>query len=1126
MKVELLLQELVQNNVKLTVKEDKLLCQLPAGGIDDSLLVLLKQHRDEIKEIIQTMRKSRLTRPSIQKRKDASSPGVLSYMQQRLWVLDQLEGSAHYNISNALLLEGELDADILQKVFNSIIERHEIIRTVYAVDENGEPAQIVQSVQPLPILKVDLTDFSEEEQQKKVRQLQAEDSKLSFDLKKDILLRVTLIQLKQDAFVLFVTMHHIATDGWSFGILMKEFSTLYRAYSKAEKDPLPELAIQYSDYAEWQQEWLKGETLEELKSFWSGQLQDLPPVHSLPLDNARPKAQTFTGNTIHSKIDVETLSELKRICDKEGATLFAGLYAAFSVLLGRYSNEKDIVVGTPIANREQSEVEDLIGFFVNMLVLRTRLSDEQSFVELVRQNKQLLLDVYAHQQMPFDMLVSTIQPERNPAYSSLFQVMIVLQNNERTEIKLPGLSIRQVEKARPFAMYDLSLTINENENGLLLNWEYNTDIFRTLTIKRMAVHFERLLKSLIASPEADVNKAGILSDEEMEGLAAFNRTGQPYPQDRTIMDLFAEQVRATPEHIAVKFEERSYTYAQLDQMSNQLAGYLAGTYAIGANDLAGIKLERSESLSLAILSVLKAGAAYVPIGADYPEERVDYIIKDAKIKVLINEEELSRFFQVQNNYPKERLAVKPSPGDLAYCIYTSGSTGAPKGVLNQHDGLYNRLVWMKEYLNVTGSDVILQKTPYTFDVSVWELLLPFICGAQLVFAIPDGHKDPFYLQQLIDKEQVTITHFVPSMLNVFLASLEPAACKSLNHIVCSGEALPAKVVSECKQKLNSRIHNFYGPTEAAIDVTAIDLTNVDTEMHGVTIGSPIANTSIYIVNEAMGLQPVGIPGELLIGGVQVARGYLNKPQLSSEKFISDPFREGSRVYRTGDIAKWNPDGSITYLCRKDDQVKIRGHRIELGEVTAHLLSKPSIKDAVVTVHKISEIEKELVAYIVSDVEEDASSLRKFLAGKIPDFEIPAFFIQLEALPLSPNGKVDQKALPDPAIGTLTGNVVYEAPRNEQEEKLIEIFARGLGRNPSEIGVHDNFFDLGANSIKLIKIMNEIKKEFKVEMRPVLLFQYPNINELVSMFASNQNEATTEEEAFISADMDDMLDSFY
>jgi amino acid adenylation domain-containing protein len=1123
MKVETLLQELVQKNVKLSVKEDKLLCQLPEGGIDSSLLNLLKQHKEEIKGVIQATKKSRLERPVITKRKNDAGPRPLSYMQQRLWILDQIEGSAHYNISNALLLEGELDVDIFQKAFNTILERHEIIRTAYQVDDNGEPCQVIQPVQPLPIVKIDLTDFSEEEQNRRIKLLQAEDSKMSFDLRRDILLRVTLIQTRSNAFVLLVTMHHIATDGWSFGILIKEFSTLYRAYSKAEKNPLPDLHIQYADYAHWQQEWLKGENLETLKNYWCGQLADLPAVHSLPLDHARPKAQTFAGHTIHSKIDAATLGELKKICEKEGATLFAGLHAAFTVLLSRYSNEKDIVVGTPIANREQPEIENLIGFFVNMLVLRNRLLPGMNFIELLRQGRQLLLDAYAHQQMPFDMLVSELQPERNPAYSSLFQVMLVLQNNERAEAKLPGLSLKQMEASRPFAMYDLSLTINENDDGLLLGWEYNTDIFKTSTIKRMAGHFERLMTSLTAMPGVDVNKVSMLLGEEMETLAGFNQTAKDYPQGKTIIDLFEEQVHITPENIAVKFEERSYTYAQLDQLSNQLAAYLSENYRIAANELVAIQLERSERMLLAIIAILKSGAAYVPIATDAPVERLEYIVKD--VKALINEDELSKFFSAQDKYSKDRLSVKPLPDHLAYCIYTSGSTGMPKGVLNGHAGLFNRLVWMKEYLKAAGNEVFLQKTPYTFDVSVWELLLPLICGAQLVFAAPDGHKDPFYLQHLLEKEKISIVHFVPSMLNIFLSNLEPAACNSLKHIVCSGEALPAKVVSECKQKLNSRIHNLYGPTEAAIDVTAIDLTNVDTDILGVSIGYPIANTSIYIVNDAMELQALGIPGELLIGGVQVAKGYLNLPELSNEKFIPDPFKPGGRIYKTGDIAKWNHDGSIAYLGRRDNQVKIRGHRIELDEITTQLLTRPSIKEAVVTVRKVSELDKELVAYIVSGVEEDASSLRKFLAGKIPDYEIPAYFIQLDALPLSSNGKIDLRSLPDPAIGVLSSSAVYEAPRNEQEQKLIEIFARGLGREAAEIGIHDNFFDLGANSIKLIRIVNEIKKEFKAEIKPLLLFQYPNINELVNVFAPNQKQATVEEEAFISAEMDDMLEAF-
>lgn len=1123
MKVEILLEELVRHNVKLSLKEDKLLCQLPEGGIAADLLHKLKEHKDEIKDILQRARKPRLKRPSILKRGNGSSSGPLSYMQQRLWILDQIEGSAHYNISNALLLKGNLNVELFRKAFNTIVERHAILRTTYNLDETGEVCQSVQSVMPLPIELLDLSAYSGEEQQEKIKQAQLEESKSTFDLKNDIMLRVKLIQTGHNDFVVLVTMHHIATDGWSIGILIKEFTTLYTAYCNGDGNPLPDLEIQYADYAHWQQEWLKGETLEELSNYWSDQLRDLPSVHNLPLDYTRPRTQSFKGNTIFSKVDAETFARLKRLCDKEGTTLFAGLYAAFTVLLARYSNESDIVVGTPIANREQPEIAGLIGFFVNMLVLRNQVSAQMSFIELIRQSRKMLFDAYAHQQMPFDMLVSALQPERNAGYSSLFQVMFVLQNNEKAEGKLPELSLKQMEHVKPFSMYDLSLIVDEGNNGLSLSWEYNTDIFSIATIERMSGHFDRLLRSLVTSPEADVISAGMMSDEETKQvLIGFNQTEQSYPADITIIDLFEEQAKHTPSHVAIAFEGHSYTYTQLDQLTNQFAAYLTDRYSVLVNDLVGIQLDRSERMLFAIIAILKSGAAYVPIGIDYPEDRVEYIINDATPKVVINEEELSRFYSVQDKYATTPLSLKPSRGDLAYCIYTSGSTGVPKGVLNQHAGLFNRLVWMKEYLGVTDSDIFLQKTPYTFDVSVWELLLPVICGAKLVFAIPDGHKDPFYLRYLIEDEKVTITHFVPSMLNVFLASLEQIGCSSLKHIVCSGEALPEKVVNECKQKLGSRIHNLYGPTEAAIDVTAIDLTNIET---GVTIGYPIANTSIYIVNDAMAPQPVGISGELLIGGVQVAYGYLNKPQLSEEKFIKDPFKKDGRVYKTGDIAKWSNDGSIVYLGRRDNQVKIRGHRIEPGEITTQLLSKPSVKEAVVTVLKKGDLDRELVAYVVSDTTEDASTLRKFLAGKIPDYAIPAYFIQLDALPLTANGKVNEKALPAPGINTLTGNVAYVAPRNEKEQKLIEIFAKGLGREPSEIGINDNFFDLGANSLKLIRILHEIRSEFKVDIKPVFLFQYTNINDLVSVFDADSNEATEKEDAFISAEMDDMIESF-
>ncbi|PIF30220.1 amino acid adenylation domain-containing protein [Flavobacterium sp. 9] len=1124
MNIELLLKELIENKVKLSVKEDKLLCQLPEKGIDDALFSKLQQHKEEVKQFIQNTKKNKLIKSPILKQDKNALDKPLSFAQQRLWVLDQIEGSTHYNISNALLLKGNLNKAIFQKAFDTILERHEVLRTVYDLDKNGNAIQIVQPFVPIQIGNEDLRSFNKEEQDTIINKIQTEESKKVFNLKSDIMLRVKLLQIKEDEFIAVVNMHHIATDGWSIGILINEFNTLYTAYSQGKSNPLTELEIQYSDYAHWQQEILKDEKLEELKSYWLNQLSDLPPVHNLPLDYARPKVQTFEGNTIYSQIDSTTLNSLKKICDKEGATLFTGLHTIFGILLARYSNETDIIMGTPIANREQSEVKNLIGFFVNMLVLRSNLSQNESFVTLINRNKEMMYDAFSHQQMPFDMLVSELQPKRNPNYSSLFQIMFVLQNNERAEPKLPELSLKQIEQSKPFAMYDLSFTVNEDENGLSLSWEYNKDIFKRESIERMSNHFERLFKSLIEFPNANVGKANIISNQERnELIIGLNQTDVKYETDKTVLDLFEEQVKSTPDYTAVKFEEKEYSYHQLNQLANQLANYLKENYGITANDLVGIQLDRSEKMPLSIISILKAGGAYVPIGIDYPEDRVSYIIEDAKIKVMINERELEKFFSVKDDYSTENLSFKPVPSDLAYCIYTSGSTGVPKGVLNQHAGLFNRLVWMKDDLNVKEKEVFLQKTPYTFDVSVWEFLLPVSIGSTLIIAKPDGHKDPEYLKEIIEKEQVSIIHFVPSMLSVFLQFATYKEVSALKHIICSGEELLPKIVSQSKTQFpQTRIHNYYGPTEAAIDVTAIDVTDLEIS-NTVTIGKPVANTRIYIVDSELNLQPAGIAGELLISGIQVAKGYLNLPDLTKERFINDPFISGERVYRTGDIASWNEDGTIKYLGRKDNQVKIRGNRIELGAITTSLLLKPDLKEAVVTVYKKEDLEHELVAYIVSDEVQNASALRKFLSDRIPEYEIPSYFVQVDKLTLSSNGKVDTKSLPSPEHHKLSTGIAYESPRNEKEEKLIQIFANELGRDHKEIGIHDNFFDLGANSIKLIKILNTINKEFDMDLKPVLLFQYATINALVEYAFTEISEEEDEDDFALSDEIDSLID---
>lgn len=1040
MNVASLLEELIQHKVKLTVQEDKLRVQLPEGGLEPSLLEQLKLQKDAIKELILATQKPRVKRQAITRVTHREDTAVLSHMQRRLWILDKIEGSTHYNISNALVLEGDLDRVKFQTAFDTILTRHAILRTVYTTDEQEQVFQVIQPARPLDIGYDNLTGLSKETQEQAIRDLQLEETKRPFDLSRDVLIRVRLVQLNTHAHVVLVTIHHIAIDGWSMGLLIKEFCALYSGHS------LPALPVQYVDYAVWQQQYLQGETLDRLKRFWAAQLAGIPPVHALPLDFTRPRVQTFNGHTFYTRI---AAAPLQRLCEQQGTTLFAGLYAAFTVLLARYSNEKDIVIGTPVANREQEEVAGLAGLFMNMLVLRTQLQKGTSFIQLLQQSRQTLIDSFAHQQLPFDMLVGMLQQERNPSHSALFQVMLVLQNNEKGTVELPGVALRPMTQSKPFAMYDLSLIAEEDRHGLSLGWEYNTDLFSQATVQRMATHFEVLLQGMLANPEADVLQINILSAEEVQQLAAFNCTDKSYPAGLTIMDLYQ------PQHLAVTYEGN--TYRELDAAANKLAAYLHHQFGVQKGDLVGLQLDRSEKMLMAILAILKSGAAYVPIGVDYPEARVEYIVADAQLRVVINENLITAC--VDHPMP---VFERPDPSAAAYGIYTSGSTGQPKGVINEHAGLYNRLLWMRDDLGIGANDVILQKTPYTFDVSVWELLMPLITGSRLVFARPEGHKDPQYLQELIDREQVSIVHFVPSMLGIFLEELDSGKCESLRHVVCSGEALPATTVAECKEKLPwVRIHNLYGPTEAAIDVTAIDLT--DTEL--VTIGKPVANTKIYIVDEQLRQQPVGVAGELLIEGIQVARGYINQPALTASRFIDSPFTAGARLYRTGDLAKWLPDGTISYLGRMDDQVKIRGNRIEPGEIESRILSWGHAEQAGVIVK-----DKRLVAYVVPKEGYQKEQLYNYLYKHLPDYMVPGIIMELEELPLTSSGKLNRRALPAPV---LTDH--YVAPGNEVETALAAIWQEVLG--VTQVSIHDNFFRVGGDSILAIRLVSRINKHF-------------------------------------------------
>ncbi|WP_161964279.1 non-ribosomal peptide synthetase/type I polyketide synthase [Chitinophaga flava] len=1052
---------------------------------------------------------------------------ALSSSQQRLWILNQFEeGLASYNITHQVELNGDYDIRLFKMAVYTVLERHEILRTVFRKNNEGEVRQWILTMDELDFA-IDHQDFSAvADPRAAVTAYIRKDAVQFFNLENGPLLRAALLQTAPGQYVFYYNMHHIISDGWSMGVLYSDVAASYQSFVTDTPVSLTPLPIQYKDYAAWQLQELSNTANAVHREYWLSALSGELPVIDLPSGKQRPPVKTQHGHTLEAFLPAPLTQQLKTFTKDHEGSLFITLLSLWQVLIYRYTGQEDLIIGSPVAGRDHADLENQIGFFVNTVVFRNRVKPGEDFLHHFQQVKANALEAYSHQMYPFDRLLEDLNPRRNVSRSAIFDMMLALQNTGKkiTTINAEIIPERIYDKGPQLTKFDMEINFTEIGDHLSFNVNFNTDVYDQEMVGSLMQHFMRLAAAVMEDASRSLQSVSFLAPAEFSKLDAFNNTSIVYGESGTVIDLFRQQAALTPDATAVVFEDSALTYRQLNAVSDQLAHYLTAQHNITLHDLVGIRLYRSEWMLIAILGVLKAGGAYVPIDPAYPQERLDYIRNDSAYKVCIDQNLLDDFRAAQHHYTKP-FVITLSPEDYAYAIYTSGSTGMPKGVLNHHAGLRNRLLWMKHYLQADSSSVILQKTPYTFDVSVWELLLPVICGAQLIFAVPEGHKDPFYLQRLIDERQVTIIHFVPSMLQIFLHSIAGAAGNSLKHVVCSGEALPATVVNAFKKKINCRLHNLYGPTEAAIDVTAIDLTEMNTTLQGVSIGYPIANCSIYIVNEAMALQPVGIAGELLIGGVQVAYKYLNKPELSSEKFIESPFKKGERLYKTGDLAKWNNDGSIAYLGRRDGQVKIRGHRIELGAITAQLLLKPDIKEAVVSVHRKADLEHELVAYVVSDEPQDTSTLRKYLAGKVPDYEIPAYFVQLEALPLSANGKIDEKALPGPGSNTLTVNTAYVAPRNEKEQLLIEIFARELGREPSEIGINDNFFDLGANSIKLIRILNEIRNEFKVDIKPIMLFQYTNIQDLVNAFAAAPDEEPEEENLQISAEMDDMIESF-
>ncbi|MDM8557190.1 non-ribosomal peptide synthase/polyketide synthase [Candidatus Parabeggiatoa sp. HSG14] len=1037
----------------------------------------------------------------------------LSFAQQRLWFLAQLEGpSATYNMPAALRLEGELNLLALQRTFTYLIERHLNLRLCFPEVKGQAIVQVLPVYNPTEI--VDLTELDDIKQQNQVEHLVKTHTIAPFDLTTGPLLRIQLLKLSTKTHLLLVNMHHIISDGWSIGVLVRSFCTLYAAYCQNQEVKLPKLPIQYPDYAAWQRDWLTGEVLEHQLAYWKHKLMGSPELLELPTDYPRPNAMSYQGSHLQTTLSADLTLKLKQLSQQQEVTLYMMLLTAFSILLSRYSGQEDILIGSPIANRTHYQTEEIIGFFVNTLILRTQVQGEQSVNELLKQVRKTALEAYAHQDVPFEYLVEQLNPSRDLSYSPLFQVMLVLQNAPTETLDLTELKLSLVESESTVAKFDLTLSVVEYGEILICDWEYSTDLFSQDSIQGMSEHFQVLLEAIVSDSSESIAQLPLLTEASLQQLIAWNRTEANYPVDKTMVDLFQAQVDKTPDNIAVVFEEQQLSYLELNAKANQLAHYLI-SLGVGAETLVGICVERSLEMVIGLLGILKAGGAYVPLDPDYPASRLQFMLKDSQVPVLLTQSNLLEQLAVVDAsvvymdsewekialYSKENPKRQSSPDNLAYVIYTSGSTGKPKGVMIEHLPLLNHMLWMQDTFALSAQDRILQKTLFTFDASVCEFYAPLMVGGTLLMAKPSGHREPTYLVKMIRENHVTVLFVVPSLLKMLLELPDFNNQISLRYLTCGAEALTNQLRETVyNSNLNVKFYNLYGPTETTIDSTYWRCE----KNQPITIGRPISNTQIYILDAYHNLTLLGVPGELCIAGTGLARGYLNRPDLTAEKFIEiELFGNKQRLYKTGDLARWLPDGNLEYLGRIDHQVKLRGFRIELGEIESTLLQYDSVKEAVVTLYDKKKNPR-LVAYLVSHQLSDNSSegndktsepnslitdLKTWLKTQLPDYMIPTHITVLEKLPLMPNGKIDRKALPVPDLAVEIESV---APQTETEQLLCLLWSQVLGIKVTNL--HINFFEAGGHSLLATQLVSRIRESFQIEMPLKAVFEQATIRE--------------------------------
>ncbi len=1026
----------------------------------------------------------------------------LSYGQRALWYLYTLDPeSAAYNVAFSLSIRSAYDPDALQRAANALIARHSSLRTTYVLVDD----ETVQEVAPQSVVQVEVVQAAGlDDDQLRAR---VHDAYIRpFDLANGPVLRVTLFSRTATDHVLLVVVHHIAVDGWSIGLLGGELHELYVAETGKRPARLPAVELTYTDFVTWQQAMLNGAEGEKLRTYWARQLGGELPVLNLPLDRARPTIQTYHGASIDLELSTEIVQGIQELARAEHVTPYTLLLAVFQVLLHRYSGQTDIVVGSPMSGRTRSEFQSVVGYFVNPVALRADLSGDPIFSEFLAQTRQRVLEGMAHQDYPFPLLVETLRVHRDPSHSPVFDVLFNLQKIERLtsvaslfipggklQITLDGLIIEPYFTRQEEGQFDLSLDMLESEHAILGTIKYNTDLFDRSTIERLREHYLMLLAGVVVDPGRRISDLPMMTSAERNTvLVEWNATDREYPREACAFELFERQVDATPDAIAATFQDQSLTYRDLNARVNQLAHHLRDL-GLAREALVGLYLERSLEMLIATFAVWKAGGAYVPLDPAFPRERLAYMMSDAAISIVLTQEELRETlpapaehvialdseWDVIGHSPTSNLESRTSANNLAYVIYTSGSTGRPKGVQLTHQNLVNFLESLRDEPGLTASDVLVAVTTLSFDIAGLELYLPLIVGAQVVLADRLTTIDGPGLAELLERSGATVMQATPATWRLLLDSGWEG--RSSLRVFCGGEALPPglaeALLPRCKE-----LWNLYGPTETTIWST---LEKVESG-RAITVGRPIANTDLYVLDAKQQPVPVGVIGELYIGGDGVARGYLNQPELTAQKFVPHPFKSGgARLYRTGDLARYRPDRRLDFLGRADFQVKIRGFRIELGEIETLLQQHPAIRQAVVVVREDTPGDQRLVGYLVPGaVLPTPYELRTYLRQQLPDYMVPAAFVELEALPLTPNGKIDRRALPKPTSGPAPQQDSSAAPKTEMERQLAEVWCEAL--KVPYVGVYDNFFDLGGHSLLSVEVIAKMEKRTGLRLNPALM----------------------------------------